>query len=1116
MNRKLLLLFIMLSAAIVIFPNFAYAQTSTDNWVDHAATEFAGGTGTEADPFQIETPAQLAYMAQRVNSISFSQYNYTVEYYELSKDINISAHLWIPIGNESDRAFPGVFDGNNNTITGLTMDDTQTANQDLSVAGLFGYTAMNFTIRDLNLSDVDINMTGATVYYIGGLVANSSSARTALISNITVSGEISGGSSTSRLKIGGIIGYSSDSNNRIVRLTMSDITNNASVHGTGSYVDIGGIAGAMEKALLSGCINNGNISSLTNDRNRSIIGGLIGYSYSAYNGDATFRTYVYNSSNSGTVTANVTNAGGNVRIGGLTGSGGSVYNCYNEGDLTVSATGTSENTDPIMGGFSSQNGSFYNCLNTGTMSILYNGAQQTAEFRMGLIGLTADVDLINSFWPESYSQTLQSSNTDGLGRFDSTGVLTGYDGHSIIDNKTNIVDALNAYVDANSDFDVPLVRWNGTGTDIKHMTHNSALYGTVTDSDDNNVDSATVTLTTPDGGKIMAIAQAVTNSDGVYRFNDIIPGSYAIIVEAEGRLTQKVPIKISVFNDYQDNNIKLINVTPFENNTISTIEHLAYLSQQVSEEERYTGEVITLSKDLDLADYNWTPIGTDVTIIGEESTHFEGYLDGAGYSIKNMNVWGYNDSLGLFSGITMSNRYSFPKNGRIGAGDITFYNPIITGTTRGAGVLAGAVKVTNTTTPELLGDIAISLNNITVINPQIHIDVTDVSPQSSIDGIGGLVGSINSGCIVDSCTVQGGTVISLNHVDTPILPGGPPTVGGIVGTASKANIISSSNSATVIGQADVGGILGIGSEVRLDGNTNSGSISEFYIENTSYRDFTEGSIGGILGFSHNDGAILKNNINTGDIEAVVSSDDHDKSIGGIVGDFSVTSSDFSASIYNNYSTGNVNVEINSTSNYSSYGIGGAIGKVLGGNIHNNYITKAPTITGSAAVTTVGAFAGYFRESSSVDTSTTHNYAMASSTLPFITGEYTGLANGTFANSSGIVTALSDHTVISNNLLDALNAFVDDTSLNTVDGLSRWRTETGYNDDYPIHSVLVTITYDANGGLGDLPTETEEYWLGQSYPVLDAPKTLNMEGDLPLGWSLSKFDTENYINFGTVK
>ena len=66
----------------------AEGGTQTENWIDSAATEFADGTGTEGDPYQIATAEQLAYLAQQVNSEN-NPYNASGVFFKLTADINL-------------------------------------------------------------------------------------------------------------------------------------------------------------------------------------------------------------------------------------------------------------------------------------------------------------------------------------------------------------------------------------------------------------------------------------------------------------------------------------------------------------------------------------------------------------------------------------------------------------------------------------------------------------------------------------------------------------------------------------------------------------------------------------------------------------------------------------------------------------------------------------------------------------------------------------------------------------------------------------------------------------------------------------------------------------------
>lgn len=96
-------------------------------WRDNAAADFAGGSGTEADPYQITDGAQLAKIAKDVENGTV----YKDAYFRLENDIDLSAHRWNPIGvykwyeggATENKTFAGFLDGNGKTIKGLIVDE---------------------------------------------------------------------------------------------------------------------------------------------------------------------------------------------------------------------------------------------------------------------------------------------------------------------------------------------------------------------------------------------------------------------------------------------------------------------------------------------------------------------------------------------------------------------------------------------------------------------------------------------------------------------------------------------------------------------------------------------------------------------------------------------------------------------------------------------------------------------------------------------------------------------------------------------------------------------------------------------------------------------------------
>lgn len=130
--------------------------TADGIWTDYAAAEFAGGTGTEADPYRISTAEQLAKLAKDVNS-GILDLNHNGKSFVLTNDIDLQGHRWFPIGTgttqSSHHSFYGRFDGKGFAIKNLYVDESA----DGFAAGLFG----NFggsavgtvSLQNLNITD---------------------------------------------------------------------------------------------------------------------------------------------------------------------------------------------------------------------------------------------------------------------------------------------------------------------------------------------------------------------------------------------------------------------------------------------------------------------------------------------------------------------------------------------------------------------------------------------------------------------------------------------------------------------------------------------------------------------------------------------------------------------------------------------------------------------------------------------------------------------------------------------------------------------------------------------------------------------------------------------------
>ncbi|MBO5788700.1 MAG: leucine-rich repeat protein [Clostridia bacterium] len=165
-------------------------------WDGSAASQFAGGEGTEASPYEIATPEQLAYLALLINN-SATNPTYASAYYTLTNDIYLNAggsaydgwvkvqgdmsqlNLWHSIGLKEELAFRGHFDGAGYTIYGLYGFSCDIAGTKYD-NGLFGF-AVGATIKDLNFRFGWLHSTGKNNY--SGFVA-------AVAKGCTVSGVV--------------------------------------------------------------------------------------------------------------------------------------------------------------------------------------------------------------------------------------------------------------------------------------------------------------------------------------------------------------------------------------------------------------------------------------------------------------------------------------------------------------------------------------------------------------------------------------------------------------------------------------------------------------------------------------------------------------------------------------------------------------------------------------------------------------------------------------------------------------------------------------------------------------------------------------------------------------
>lgn len=157
----------------------------TDYWTDEGNYK-EPSIDAETRTVSITSAAELAWVAYRcMHGTTFAEYTILLE-----NDIDLSGHLWMPIGGRNQdgnggyntTAFAGVFDGQGHSITGLTIYDTST---DLSrYHALFG-SISSATIQNLLVVGANI-----TAHVCCGILVGNVSSDSATLLNCGVTGTV--------------------------------------------------------------------------------------------------------------------------------------------------------------------------------------------------------------------------------------------------------------------------------------------------------------------------------------------------------------------------------------------------------------------------------------------------------------------------------------------------------------------------------------------------------------------------------------------------------------------------------------------------------------------------------------------------------------------------------------------------------------------------------------------------------------------------------------------------------------------------------------------------------------------------------------------------------------
>lgn len=271
-------------------PDFDDSVYVEENWIDKASETYAGGTGTESDPYQISTPEQFAHLA--VLNLTNGNAYVKGKYFILTNDIILNDGYFEEDGTYHDggdgklntwkyqAGFTGIFDGQDYAVYGLYNNN------------LFGNGNINTLVRNLHLRETYIS----TNY--GGSFFNMLSGR---MENCSFNGVLSCIDENKNV-IGGLVGNCGGK--------MIGCVNYGKVRGN-KAMQVGGITGLGQGGTFINCKNYGEVGCETT---KYYVGGIVGVANN-----------VFHCENHGIV------RGGN-KIGGIVGVGVASY-CTNYGKI---------------------------------------------------------------------------------------------------------------------------------------------------------------------------------------------------------------------------------------------------------------------------------------------------------------------------------------------------------------------------------------------------------------------------------------------------------------------------------------------------------------------------------------------------------------------------------------------------------------------------------------------------------------------------------------------------------------------------------------------------------------------------------------------------------------
>lgn len=396
---SLCLVAVMLLSAMIV--GVAADDPAVSVWDGTSASTSLSGTGTEDDPWLIQSAADLKYFADTVNANynSTGGKTYAGEFVKVTVDIDLGGHKWTPIGYREKAVFQGTFDGDGHTVSGLSNNGPGTpggggisyrngffgglgtvkSHQNTPAAATGDTTVKNLTLKgEMVFAATGHAVNNGVPFVAAALVGhinqdNYTGTTKVYITNVTVDVDVTAYGFGSGAIFGNVAGLANGAVFTNV-VNNGDLTVNAD---KSAYTPTGAFAGRAESCTFVNCVNNGNVSYTTSKNDNQVrVGGFVGQMYKKQlNQYLTFEYCV----NNGNVTAERTTAesgdGGKDKnnimlVGGLLGG---VY--YNISTLSTWTDGTTPWRNYMV--------TMTNCANTGTITSRHTVASVTGQTSTG-------------------------------------------------------------------------------------------------------------------------------------------------------------------------------------------------------------------------------------------------------------------------------------------------------------------------------------------------------------------------------------------------------------------------------------------------------------------------------------------------------------------------------------------------------------------------------------------------------------------------------------------------------------------------------------------------------------------------------------------------------------